>query len=291
MTFRDIRDGVQQVVRFILPPLFNLFLFVTLTYYIAPGLLPKALEALPWINSAALEDQEIYGTLKSLGLTKLIPIFAAVGVIFLLYSLQGLVLALGHVLPGSVVVFPERRFVHSAGVDKLVRYMARSSISEDPRAMVGSLLGRFERFKAGAKTNYKYWNETSAKYARRLNTSKVFILWTLLLPFLARHFGVPGRGSAAALFGMIFCLVAVYSVGKLIYAYEQAGFAQKKAIELTFHAETTVPPDAERLTEFRKRLLDCWPEDERWWEFRLIDWTFVRWVSRTFMKTRKSRLR
>src|SRR5262245_24253974 len=106
MTFSELREGVRQAWELILPPIFTVFVLLALTYYVAPALLPRALGALPLLDIANLIDPQLRKALEDYGIVKFIPVFAAVGVIFVLYLVQACVLSLGHILPGSVVVFP-----------------------------------------------------------------------------------------------------------------------------------------------------------------------------------------
>lgn len=283
------KRGVHQVWQFILPPLVSLFVLVTLIYYIAPGLLPRALSALPLVDSKTLIDQELRETLAALGLTTLLPLLTAVGLIFLLYLVQGFVLALGHLLPGKIVVLTEAQLVHAARPERLAKYWAQATDTEDAHEAVAILLDRFERADASLKHNYKFWQETSGKYYRWLNTTKVFFLWSVLLPFIARYFGIAASPTAALLFALVFSLVGLYAVARHIYAKDQQGFAQVRVIEQSLYDKSAPQPDQAHITELRKQLVARgYAEDLRWWEFRLIDWYFLKWLRGTFVSSSRT---
>src|SRR5262245_20417409 len=143
MTFSELREGVRQAWEFVLPPISNLFVLLALTYYVAPALLPRVLGALPLLDIANLIDPQLRKALEDYGIVQFIPVFAAVGVIFVLYLVQAFVLWLGYVLPGSIVVFEESRLMQVASPSKFADFWAAAAETRTASEAASALLDVF----------------------------------------------------------------------------------------------------------------------------------------------------
>jgi hypothetical protein len=291
--FSDLQESIQQVWQFILPPFINLFVLISLTYYIAPELLFYALTKAPLINFGFLTDESFQRFLEFYGVSKLTPLFFLIGLVFTLYLVQGFVLNIGHILPGQLSNSNEDLLLHAAGREKLAAWWAKFPEIESHWALIRILENKLNTQPPERLSNIHFWQAQSARYFRLFNTLKVYLLWTLFLPVLLLMVKQPIAGAIfkALLIMVLILIVQAFVFVKQVYALEQTGFAKVSSIDALLFESDAIPKYADReiINQKHQLILDRGKHhQEKWWEFRVLDAYQFRWFFRTFLNKKSA---
>lgn len=291
MKFSDIREGIQQAWQFLLPPFVSLFVLVSLTYYIGPHIFATVFTKATLVNFSFVRDESFQKFLEFYGISKLAPLFLIIGLIFILYVIEATVRNVGHLLPGYIVDFGERRLMHVLNLQpsKFAELWARFPDTPDAFRLVvmlqRSLVGVDD--KAGA--NIAHWQNQFGKYYRTASALKFYVLWSFMLVMVLVIMRQP-IGVSLFRFVSVTIIVAVILLVlwiKQIYSLEQKAFAELTAIESILYRDDKIAryPDVELVSKMQNRVWEFQKKDKDvWWELRFFDTHQYQWFYRTFLK-------
>lgn len=250
-----------------------------------PGWSARAAERL---QLSRLLDAHVHDRLEKFGLAKVVPIAAAFLFIFILNATRSVADAAGGLLPGHVTYDPGALILHVADPEQLSILWQRRPLLNRPDqlgtqlAEVASMIRTRDSTSLGAGS--LQWRRQLGTNAARLDAVK-FVMFVALLAYAAKvrvRDERPRRTRNLLIVLVVGLVVCVYLVTQEVYAIEQAGFADYRAVwTSTLETDTlTRTPRADQVAavhDFRER------EPARWWSFRWADESYPRWLYRTFV--------
>jgi hypothetical protein len=289
MKFSDLTESIHQAWQFFVPPIINLFVLTSLTYFIAPQLLRDILTKATYLNVGFLNDEAFKKFFDFYGLSKLTPVFFVVALIVLLYLVQRFVLRIGTVLPGRITYAQEYLLLHVVTPTRLAQWWATMPDTDGAYKVVQVLGNRLNLAPSEVRSNVVHWENEYARHSRVFNTLKVYWLWTILISIvgLLTGQGILGILSKAFTITVVIVLIGGYEFVKLVYTIEQIGHACANSIDGILLVRDVSGPllGKETIDEKCREILESRICDRfRWWEFKLFSLYDLQWFRRTFLK-------
>jgi hypothetical protein len=295
MKFSDIREGIEQAGQFLLPPFMNLFILASLTYYIAPYIFTTVFTRVATLNFSFLRDESFQRFVDFYGVSKLAPVFAIIGLVFVLYVVESAVRNLGHILPGYIAHFGESCLMHVLLLvpGKFAELWAKFPQASDASQLISTLRQSLVGLDARLAARIERWEKVLGRYHLLISALKFYLFWCLLL-LIALFITKQPLGAAllrvVSISAIIMGIVIVLLI-KQIYAIEQIAWAELAAIERVLFEDESLTryPDKDLINEMLSRVFEFKNTVNKhgrvkWWEFKFFDTYQFKWFYMTFIK-------
>ncbi len=256
-------------------------------FYLAPKLPTYIATKINSGNFDFLVDPKFQQVLEFFGINKLFPLFILIGLIFILYVVQTIILQIGHVLPGRLSYSNQDLLIHVATPEKLVEWWSKFPELENIWVLLEFLENKIGRLPADRLSNTNHWQEQTAKYYRILSTLKVYALWALLMPLFLFGIGESFTDAIGKMLTVIILLllIAIFVFSKEVYSTEQIGFSKVHNIDEMILNDEKIISVNDLIVEQKQIIVSEWIKSrpKKWWEIRFIDKDEIRWFFKNML--------
>lgn len=269
MSFQNIQGAVHQAWEFAWPPVVLLLIMIIIFFWIAPAAAIRGRTVL--VNAITTDKvRKTRAHLRLWGLSKLLPIMAAFGILFLLYFVNRSVRSMGDLLPPKIVHTPSSLVARYGDPRMLGCVASRYSYSEEGRRRLPS--GVFQKVSRDilgvgeGSIKFRHWKDKENRAIATWDVAKFLFLWAILCMVIQRLARGPLRWHTLFISSVVLTLVASGSLVNYVYALQQRYYQQLYAAEAKFMTAKEckeyllTKEDEEALNIYRKN-----SSDARWW--------------------------
>ena len=291
MNLTAFKQTISNIWSFIFPPILTIFILWIFGYFILGQKLHAPFEY--FINNLTplIQNQETRNTLGRFGLIELAPVITLFAVISLLFITNVTIRFIGNLMPPHLIYNPDNLFLKIDNSDRLARiwlYFENIDNFGSLRTFI-----QVRSYKAEKELNHRLlgvssWESNAAKYNVSFSVTKFMILWLFILSILGFIYGASIKlvlfRSVIAILVLFF--MAVFFISKFYFATEQLAHSQLIAVDSVVIAEVDKGIIEKKINDYRKNIKKekDFYKAKNWWEIRLIDTDYYKWIARTFLK-------
>jgi hypothetical protein len=298
MNFSGLVSAVQEFWNFFWPAAVSLVLLLGIVRGVAPNAAVRIAAGIAKLKPTPKWQVSAFKIVKRFGIDKLIPVFAAFCLLFLMDVAKTMVVFAGDALPPTISYRYDLWFLQHASDERLqclwAHYDDSLSLSDFQNNLERSL-SEFETTHKDSQVfaNIQNWQRQSGAAHQGFSACKFLIvwaaLWTLAEILLTRR---PYRPiGALMLCSLLLFVAASMFLFRDIWAFEQQEFARLQAVEVFMFDKPplcrALPPEKQiayaEVVNTAQRVSDS-SHAYRWWTVRMVDSYYFHWVKEQLFK-------